>query len=50
MNIKNVVKNTLYVTSLEHVTQISEIYKNFFEILELAREVVGVKELSKTLL
>jgi len=47
MNLDNIVKNTIYVTSLEHADQINKVYGSFFETLEPARAMVGVKELPK---
>ena len=47
MNVDNVVKNTIYVTSLKQAAEINEVYAEFFEKSKPSRAMVGVKELPK---
>ncbi|SFD87227.1 endoribonuclease L-PSP [Lentibacillus persicus] len=50
MTLENVVKNTIFVTSLEQALEINEVYSEFFESSQPARAMVGVKELPKNAL
>jgi len=47
MTIDSVVKNTIFITSLE---QAAEVYATFFEESKPARAMIGVKELPKNAL
>lgn len=47
MTLENVIKNTVFVTSLEQATAINEVYGKFFNETQPARAMVGVKELPK---
>ncbi|NGP45140.1 RidA family protein [Bacillaceae bacterium SIJ1] len=47
MTLENVVKNTIFVTSLEQAAQVNDVYATFFGETQPARAMVGVKELPK---
>lgn len=47
MSLEDVVKNTIFLTSLEHAAQVNEVYAKFFGNSKPARAMVGVKELPK---
>ncbi|PIC63970.1 reactive intermediate/imine deaminase [Sporosarcina sp. P13] len=47
LSLENVVKNTIFMTSLEEAAQVNEVYAKFFGSSQPARAMVGVKELPK---
>ncbi|MCP3032362.1 Rid family detoxifying hydrolase [Halobacillus sp. A1] len=47
MTLEHVVKNTIFVTSLEQAAAVNEVYAKFFRETQPARAMVGVKELPK---
>lgn len=47
---KSVVKNTIFLTSLDKVAEINEVYEKYFGDSKPARAMVGVKELPKNAL
>ncbi|PID25444.1 Rid family detoxifying hydrolase [Sporosarcina sp. P7] len=50
LSAKNVVKNTVYLTSLDKVVEVNEVYDKYFGDSKPARAMVGVKELPKNAL
>lgn len=47
LSLANVVKNTIFMTSLVEAAQVNEVYAKFFGESKPARAMVGVKELPK---
>ncbi|AIF44394.1 RidA family protein [Virgibacillus sp. SK37] len=47
LSLENVVKNTIFMTSLEKAAEVNEVYARFFGEYKPARAMVGVKELPK---
>lgn len=47
LSLANVVKNTIFMTSLAEAAQVNEVYAKFFGDSKPARAMVGVKELPK---
>ncbi|ARD48307.1 reactive intermediate/imine deaminase [Sporosarcina sp. P37] len=47
LTLENVVKNTIFMTSLEKAAEVNEVYAKFFGDSKPARAMVGVKELPK---
>src|SRR5699024_4652804 len=47
MTLSHIVKNTIYVTSLQNAAEVNEVYATFFGESTPARAMVGVKELPK---
>lgn len=50
LSLGNVVKNTIFMTSLENAAEVNEVYARFFGESKPARAMVGVKELPKNAL
>ncbi|MEN1969817.1 Rid family detoxifying hydrolase [Lentibacillus sp. N15] len=50
LSLENVVKNTIFLTSMEKAAEINEVYARFFGEFKPARAMVGVKELPKNAL
>ncbi|WP_044896100.1 Rid family detoxifying hydrolase [Bacillus alveayuensis] len=47
LSVENIVKNTIYLTSLENAEKVNEVYTKFFGDTKPARAMIGVKELPK---
>lgn len=47
LSLSDVVKNTIYVTTMDQATAVNEVYAQFFGETKPARAMVGVKELPK---
>lgn len=50
MTLENIVKNTIFVTSLDKIDDVNKVYEKYFGEIKPARSMVGVKELPKNAL